>query len=84
MVEKNTNSGIYNSINKTHGMNPTERTLQVLEYIMAAGPGPVKQVDIARDCGLSPSTLNRIVRSLSDWGYLVPHQREVLRAQFPA
>jgi len=51
-------------------MNPTERTLQVLEYIMAAGPGPVKQVDIARDCGLSPSTLNRIVKSLSDWGYL--------------
>ena len=37
---------------------------------MSAGPGPVKQVDIARDCGLSPSTLNRIVKSLSDWGYL--------------
>ena len=51
-------------------MNPSERTLQVLEYLMAAGPGPVKQVDIARDCGLSPSTLNRIVKSLSDWGYL--------------
>ena len=51
-------------------MNPTERTLQVLEYVMAAGPGPLKQVDIARDCGLSPSTLNRIIKSLSDWGYL--------------
>lgn len=51
-------------------MDPTERTLQVLEYIMAAGPGPVKQVDIARHCGLSPSTLNRIVKTLSDWGYL--------------
>jgi len=51
-------------------MNPAERTLQVLEYLMAAGPGPVKQVDIARDCGLSPSTLNRIVKTLSDWGYL--------------
>jgi len=51
-------------------MNPTERTLQVLEYIMAAGPGPVKQVDIARACNLPPSTLNRIVKSLSDWGYL--------------
>lgn len=51
-------------------MDPTERTLQVLEYIMAAGPAPVKQVDIARHCGLSPSTLNRIVKSLSDWGYL--------------
>lgn len=51
-------------------MNPTERTLQVLEYIMAAGPRPLKQIDIARDCGLSPSTLNRIIKSLSDWGYL--------------
>ena len=51
-------------------MKPTERTLQVLEYIMASGPSPVKQVDIARDCGMSPSTLNRIVKSLSDWGYL--------------
>lgn len=51
-------------------MDPTGRTLQVLEYIMAAGPGPVKQIDIARHCGLSPSTLNRIVKSLSDWGYL--------------
>lgn len=51
-------------------MSPTARTLQVLEYIMAAGPGPIKQVDIARDCGLSPSTLNRIIKTLSDWGYL--------------
>ena len=37
---------------------------------MGSGPGPVKQVDISRDCGVSPSTLNRIVKSLSDWGYL--------------
>ncbi len=51
-------------------MTPTERTLQVLEYIMAAGPGPIKQVDIARDCHMSPATLNRIIRVLSDWGYL--------------
>lgn len=51
-------------------MTPTERTLQVLEYIMAAGPAPVKQVDIARDCGLSPATLNRIIHVLSEWGYL--------------
>ncbi len=51
-------------------LSPTARTLQVLEYIMAAGPGPIKQVDIARDCGLSPSTLNRIIKTLSDWGYL--------------
>ena len=51
-------------------MSPTARTLQVLEYVMAAGPGPIKQVDIARECGLSLSTLNRIVKTLSDWGYL--------------
>ena len=70
MVDHNANSGINNSSNETRSLNPTERTLQVLEYIMAAGPGPVKQVDIAADCGLSPSTLNRIVKSLSDWGYL--------------
>ena len=37
---------------------------------MAAGPRPLKQIDIAKDCGLSPSTLNRIIKSLSDWGYL--------------
>ena len=54
----------------TARMNPTERTLQVLEYIMAAGPGPIKQVDIAQNCRLSPSTLHRIIKSLSDWGYL--------------
>jgi len=51
-------------------MDPTKRTMQVLEYIMAAGPGPLKQVDIARACDLSPATLNRVVRSLSEWGYL--------------
>lgn len=51
-------------------MTPTERTLQVLEYIMAAGPGPLKQIDIARACDLPPSTLNRIIKSLSEWGYL--------------
>ncbi len=62
--------GIWHAIYEIMSINPTERTLQVLEYIMAAGPGPIKQVDIARDCGLSPSTLNRIVKSLSDWGYL--------------
>ena len=70
MVDKNSNNGIHCSSVEPRRMNPTERTLQILEYIMAAGPGPVKQVDIARDCGLSPSTLNRIVKSLSDWGYL--------------
>jgi len=70
MVVRNSNNGIDDSIIGTRSMNPTERALQVLEYIMASGPGPIKQVDIARDCGLSPSTLNRIVKTLSDWGYL--------------
>ncbi len=51
-------------------MNHTERTLQVLEYVMAAGPGPLKQVDIARACGLPASTLSRIINTLSDWGYV--------------
>lgn len=37
---------------------------------MSAGPRPLKQVDIARECGVSPSTLNRIIKSLSEWGYL--------------
>ena len=55
---------------EAQAMSSTARTLMVLEYVMAAGPGPIKQVDIARECGLSPSTLNRIVKTLSDWGYL--------------
>ncbi len=58
------------AIKSETSLSPTARTLQVLEYIMAAGPGPIKQIDIARDCGLSPSTLNRIIKTLSDWGYL--------------
>lgn len=51
-------------------MTPTERALQVLEYLMSAGPGPIKQVDIARECNVAPATLNRIIRDLSRWGYL--------------
>lgn len=37
---------------------------------MAAGSHPVKQVDIARDCGIVLATLNRIIQALSDRGYL--------------
>lgn len=37
---------------------------------MSAGPEPVKQVNIARDLGISPATLNRIVKTLSERGYL--------------
>ncbi len=51
-------------------MNPSERLLQVMEYLMAAGPEPVKQIEIARDLGISPATVNRIVRTLSERGYL--------------
>ena len=37
---------------------------------MSAGPGPIKQIDIARACNLPPSTLSRIINTLSNWGYL--------------
>ncbi|MEN8748526.1 helix-turn-helix domain-containing protein [Marivita sp.] len=52
-------------------MNPNERILQVMEYLMAAGSKPVKQVDISRELGLAPATVNRIVKTLSDRGYLL-------------
>lgn len=51
-------------------MNPNERILQVMEYLMAAGTQPVKQVEIARDLGIAPATVNRIIKTLSDRGYL--------------
>lgn len=51
-------------------MNPNIRILQVMEYLMAAGADPVKQIDIAKDLGISPSTLSRIINTLSDRGYL--------------
>jgi DNA-binding IclR family transcriptional regulator len=41
-----------------------------MEYLMAAGPDPVKQVDISRDLGISAATVNRIVRTLAERGYL--------------
>ena len=37
---------------------------------MAAGSKPVKQVDIARELKLAPATVNRIIKTLSDRGYL--------------
>ena len=51
-------------------MNPSDRLLSVMEYLMQAGQHPVKQVDIARDLGISAATLNRIIKVLSDNGYL--------------
>lgn len=63
-------------------LNPTERILEVLEYLTTAGPGPVKQVDIVRDLGLSPATLNRIVKILSDRGYLFRTSEKYLVKNF--
>lgn len=51
-------------------MNPNYRLLSVMEYLMASGDAPVKQVDIARDLGISPATLNRIMKVLYDRGYV--------------
>ena len=51
-------------------MNPNDRILSVMEYLMAAGDAPAKQVDIARDLGISPATLNRIMKVLYDRGYV--------------
>lgn len=51
-------------------MNPSDRLLRVMEYLTVAGQQPVKQVDLARDLDISPATLNRIIKVLSDRGYL--------------
>lgn len=63
-------------------MTPTDRTLEVLEYLTASGSSPVKQVDIVRDLGLSPATLNRIVRILSDRGYVFRTSEKYLVKNF--
>ncbi|MCA0848509.1 helix-turn-helix domain-containing protein [Salipiger thiooxidans] len=63
-------------------MNPTERILDVLEYLSTAGLGPVKQVDMVRDLGLSPATLNRIVRILSERGYVFRTSEKYLVRNF--
>lgn len=49
---------------------PNDRMLMVLEYLDGAQT-PVKQADIARDCGISPATLSRIIGVLSEWGYVL-------------
>ncbi|UTW10242.1 helix-turn-helix domain-containing protein [Marinobacterium rhizophilum] len=58
------------SINPTENMNPTVRLLLVMEYLMACDEEPVRQVDIARDLDMSPATVNRMVTTLSNRGYL--------------
>ncbi|TKA98296.1 MarR family transcriptional regulator [Cereibacter changlensis] len=61
---------------------PTDRIIDVLEYLMNASPGPVKQVTIARDLGMSSATLSRIVRILSDRGYLFRTSEKYLIKNF--
>jgi len=63
-------------------LTPTDRTLEVLEYLTSAGSQPVKQVDIVRDLGLSPATLNRIVRILSERGYVFRTSEKYLVKNF--
>lgn len=55
---------------KLKDRNPSDRLLQVMEYMMSAPPGPVKQVDMARDLDISTATLNRIIKTLSSYGYI--------------
>lgn len=63
-------------------MNPNDRLLRVMEYLMAAGDAPVKQVDIARDLGISPATLNRIMKVLYDRGYVFRTSQRFVVANF--
>ncbi|MCT4334929.1 helix-turn-helix domain-containing protein [Paracoccus sp. YLB-12] len=50
---------------------PNDRMLMVLEYLSGAKQAPVRQADMARDCGISPATLSRIINVLSEWGYVL-------------
>jgi DNA-binding IclR family transcriptional regulator len=73
LVDLNFNIDIFYSkfeILEMKTVGPSERILQVMEYLMAAGSEPVKQVDISRDLGISAATVNRIVRTLAQRGYL--------------
>ena len=63
-------------------MNPNDRLLRVMEYLMAAGHEPVKQVDISRALGISPATLNRIIKVLSDHGYVFRTSERFVVANF--
>ncbi len=63
-------------------MSPSNRTLRVIEYLMAAGHEPVKQVDIALDLGISPATLNRIMKTLSEDGYVFRTSERFVVANF--
>lgn len=52
-------------------MTPNDRMLKVLEYLSGAKQSPVRQSEMARDCGISPATLSRIINVLSEWGYVL-------------
>jgi DNA-binding IclR family transcriptional regulator len=56
--------------NSAEERNPTVRFLLVMEYLMAHGENPVRQVDIARDLEMSTATVNRMITTLSKRGYL--------------
>jgi DNA-binding IclR family transcriptional regulator len=56
--------------------------MRVMEYLMAAGHGPVKQVDISRDLGISPATLNRTMKVLSDHGHVFRTSERFVVANF--
>lgn len=46
------------------------RALQTLEYFSLAGK-PLRAIEIAGALGLSPSSTNELLKSLTDWGYLI-------------
>lgn len=73
MVDSRFNIDIHNSnieIMKANSLGPSARLLEVMEYLMAAGTEPVKQVQISRDLDIPAATVNRIVRTLAERGYL--------------
>ena len=42
-----------------------------MEYLVASGQQPVKQIQMARDLGFAPATVSRIVKSLAEEGYVL-------------
>lgn len=63
-------------------MTPSDRMLLVIEYLSNAGHEPVKQIDIARDLDIAPATLNRIIRVLSETGYVFRTSERFVVANF--
>ena len=63
-------------------MSPSDRILLVMEYLMAAGQQPVKQIDMTRDLRIPSATLNRIIKVLSDRGYVFRTSERYIVANF--